>query len=153
MTNTQREASMDSVRQASPDQVSVWVPCSRCAEKDRRWDRIAGKAYCPNCQEALAVGEAEPLIERTERRLCAACSRQGTIALTTFPLDAPRPVEIDLCPEHLRGLLGRCLAPHAFHQLRRQLFLLGVGAAEVFLLHESFYDSHGRALQPAIEAD
>jgi len=144
---------MDSVRLASPDDVYVGVACCRCAEKDRRWDRTAGKAYCPNCQEALALGEAEPLIERTEKRLCAACSRQGTISFVTFPLDAPRPVEIDVCPEHLRGLLGRCLAPRAFHQLRRQLFLLGVDVAEVFLLHKTFYDSHGRALQPALEAD
>jgi hypothetical protein len=144
---------MDSVRLTPPDNVLVWVPCCRCADKDRRWDRIAGRAYCPSCQEALAVGESEPLIERTEKRFCAACSRQGTVCFVTFPLDAPRSVEIDLCPEHLRGILGRCLGPHAFQQLRRQLFLLGVEVSEVFLLHDSFYDTHGRALQPATEMD
>jgi hypothetical protein len=144
---------MDGVRLVPEDNVIVRVPCCRCAETDRRWDRIAGKAYCPNCQEALVVGEGEPLIERTEKRHCATCGRQGTLCLLTFPLDAPRPVEIDLCPAHLRGLLGRCLEAHAFHQLRRQLLQLGVSASEVFLLHDSFYDAAGRALQPATEAE
>jgi ribosomal protein S27E len=144
---------MDSIRLAPPDSVFVGVACCRCGEKDRRWDRIAGKAYCPNCQEGLAIGEGEPLIERTQPHWCAACSRPGTVAFVTFPLEAPRPVEIDVCPDHLRRLLGRCLEPHAFHQLRRQLFLLGVDVCEVFLLHDTFYDGHGRALQPAVEGD
>ncbi len=144
---------MNGVRLAASDHVFVQVPCCRCPESDRRWDRIAGKPYCPNCQEALAVGEAEALIERTDPRPCAACGHRGAVCFLTFPLDAPRPVEIDLCPQHLRGLLGRCLGPRAFHQLRRQLARLGVEASEVFLLHDSFYDAHGRALQPATEAE
>jgi hypothetical protein len=36
--------------------------------------------------------------------------------------------------------------------LRRQLRVLGLEAAEVFLLHEAFYDEFGHALQPAVEA-
>src|SRR5207245_632468 len=142
---------MDSVRLAPPDTCFPPVRCCRCAGDDRRWDRIVGKPYCPSCQEALAVGEAEPLMERTEWKACAACGRRGTVCLVTFPLESARPVELDLCPEHLRAFLGRRLGPHAFHQLRRQLALLGVEVAEVFLLHGAFYDANGRALQPAVE--
>jgi hypothetical protein len=144
---------MEGVRLVPLDREFAQVPCCRCPATDRRWDRIAGKPYCPNCQEALAVGEAEPLIERTDPRPCAACGRRGTVCFLTFPLDTPRPVEIDLCAAHLRGLLGRCLAPRAFQQFRRQLARLGVEASEVFLLDDSFYDAHGRALQPATEAE
>jgi hypothetical protein len=60
-------------------------------------------------------------------------------------------VEIELCPEHIRALVARRLGPHAFEQLRRQLQVLGLEVAEVFLLHEAFYDPMGRALQPALE--
>src|SRR5271169_3754510 len=95
-----RSIPMDSVRLAPPDSVVVSAPCCRCDAKERPWDRIAGKAYCPTCQEALAVGESEPLIERAEKRLCAACSHQGTVCLVTVPLDSRRPVEIDVCAHH-----------------------------------------------------
>jgi len=40
----------------------VPIPCCRCGLDRDRWDRIAGKTYCPNCQEDLAMGEGEPLI-------------------------------------------------------------------------------------------
>jgi hypothetical protein len=110
---------------------------------------MAGKPYCPNCQEALALGEGPPLIERTEKKTCAVCSHTGTLCYLTFPLHARRALEFDLCPEHLRALLGRRLGPHAFHQLGRQLQGLGIGVEDVFLLHGAFYDCQGRALQPA----
>jgi hypothetical protein len=64
-------------------------------------------------------------------------------------LQSSKPLEVDLCPEHLRALLGRRLGPYAFHQLRRRLHLLGLGVELVFLLHDSFYDENGKALQPA----
>jgi hypothetical protein len=99
----------------------------------------------------LAVGEGEPLVERTQNRRCAVCSKVGTVCFQTFPLQAHDPVEIDLCPEHLRALLGRRLGPYAFHQLRRQLTALGLGVEDLFLLHGAFYDGQGRALQPALE--
>ena len=67
-----------------------------------------------------------------------------------FPLHLGRAVEMDLCPEHLRGLLGRRLGAHAFQQLR-QLAKVGVKVENVFLLHEAFYDRSGLALQPARE--
>jgi hypothetical protein len=54
-----------------------------------------------------------------------------------------------LCAEHLRALVGRRLGPHAFEQIRRQLTRLDLNVTDIFLLHEAFYDEHGRALQPA----
>jgi hypothetical protein len=144
---------MQSVRLAPPGSVVVSIPCSRCDARQRPWDRIAGKAYCPSCQEGLALGEGEPLIARADKRLCAACSYQGTVCLVTMPLNSRRPVELDVCGHHLRELLGRRLGPHAFHQLRRQLAMLGVDASEIFLLHDGFYDEQGRALQPTTDVE
>jgi hypothetical protein len=142
---------MESVRLVAADSISTPLPCCRCGQAERSWDRIAGKAYCPNCQEALALGEAPPLVERTEKNRCAVCNRLGTVCFHTFPLRGPDPVAVDLCPEHLRGLIARGLGPQAFHQIRRRLQSLGLAADEIFLLHGAFYDSHGRALQPANE--
>jgi hypothetical protein len=128
-------------------------PCCRCTQADRHWDRIAGKAYCPNCQEALVLGEAPPLIEKTEKNRCAVCTQPSTVRFWTAPLHGDAAVECDLCAQHLRDLLGRSLGPHAYHQLRRQFEALGVAAEEVFLLHGAFYDRFGRALRPAQGAD
>jgi hypothetical protein len=97
------------------------------------------------------MGEGDPVVERTDRRRCAVCFHQGTLRYLTFPLRSRRPVEIDLCAEHMRCLVGRRLGPHAFEQLRRQLVALGIEPREIFLLHEAFYDARGRALQPAGE--
>src|SRR5262245_34758417 len=144
-----RDGIMDSIRLASPEQVAVDVACCRCVRATGPWDCIVGKPYCPNGQEALAVGEADPLIERAEKRRCTICNCVGTVRYATFPLHTGRAVEMDLCPEHLRGLLGRRLGAHAYQQLRRQLARLDVDVTEVFLLHEAFYDGNGRALQPA----
>jgi len=142
---------MDSVRLSPAESVFPQLPCCRCTDEHRPWDRIAGKTYCPNCLESLAVGESDPLVERTDRRRCAVCHHQGTVRYLTFPLNSRRPVEFDLCSEHLRGLVGRCLGPHAFEQLRQQLDTLGLEVSQIFLLHEAFYDAHGQALQPAVE--
>jgi hypothetical protein len=141
---------MDSVRFASPEAVT-WSPCSRCSHAHERWDKIVGESFCPSCEELLILGESDPLVLRTETRCCAVCSQMGTVRYITFPLHSARPVEIDLCGEHLRALLGRNLGPAAFHQLRRQLTALGLESANVFLLHEAFYDHQGHALQPALE--
>jgi hypothetical protein len=141
----------DSLRLAPADSVFPKIPCCRCGDSSRYWDRIAGKTYCPSCLEALALGEAPPLIERTDRRRCAVCHHQGILRYLTFPLHSRRPVEIDLCGEHVRALIARRLGPHAFEQLRRLLERIGVDVSSVFLLHEAFYDELGRALQPAVE--
>ena len=142
---------MDSIRLTPAQSVFPKIACCRCADNTRMWDRIAGKTFCPSCMEALALGEAEPICEKVDKRRCAVCHHQGTVRYLTFPLHSRRPVEVDLCAEHLRGLVARRLGPHGFEQLRRQLYVLGLETSEVFLLHEAFYDDHGRALQPALE--
>ena len=142
---------MDNVRLLPADRVPSLLACTRCGRAERPWDQIAGKAYCPDCQEALIIGEAPPLKEPTEPRHCAVCDHTGTVCYVTFPLALASAVAVDLCPEHLRGLLGRRLGPNAFHQLRRQFQSVGVAVDNVFLMHEAFYDAYGRALQPAVE--
>ncbi len=144
---------MESLRLIRAPRAAAIMPCCRCHEPHERWDRIAGKAYCPNCEEALIMGEAPPLVERTERRACAVCNQSGSVRYQTFPLRSEAPVEVDLCPAHLRAILGRCLAPGAFQQLRRQLHALDLEVEDIFLLHGAFYDLHGRALQPAVESE
>jgi hypothetical protein len=99
------------------------------------------------------MGLADPLVERTERQPCGACRWIGTVRFLTFPLQGATPVEMDLCPEHLRALLGRRLNPAAFGHLRRRLQGLGLTVERIFLLHDAFYDEQGRALQPAVEVD
>jgi hypothetical protein len=143
---------MTSVRLAALDHVLPLAPCCRCGAGQRPWDHIAGQSFCPHCLEALAMGEADPLITRTENSRCAICHQLGTVRYLTFPLHWSRFVEMDLCGEHLRGLLGRRLGPHAFAQLRRQLVGIGLEVDLIFLLHDAFYDRHGRALQPAVES-
>jgi hypothetical protein len=133
--------------------LSLVAPCCRCKAGQGSWDRIAGKPYCPNCQEALAQGEAPPLVERTERRRCSICNQPGTVRYATFPLHAERAVEFDLCPEHLRNLLARRLGARVYQQFRRRLQALGLRAGQIFLLHEAFYDASGRALQPVHDLD
>jgi hypothetical protein len=142
---------MESLRLAPADSIPQKLACCRCERNDRAWDRIAGKAYCPSCQELLALGECEPLIERTQPERCAVCNKLGTLCFHSFPLQRTVPVAIDLCAEHLRALLGRRLGPYAYHQLRRQLENCGVGVDDLFLLHGAFYDRQGRALQPVME--
>lgn len=141
---------MENVRRVHRDQVPPADACCRCQEPTKRWDRIAGKAYCPNCEEDLVLGFGEPLCEPTEPWRCAACARVGTVAYLTFPLGGATPVEFDLCAIHLRALLGRCLPPHSFRQLRRRLHSVGLDVEHIFLLHDTFYDADGQALQPAL---
>jgi hypothetical protein len=147
----QGEATMDGMRICPPGSVPLGISCCRCAGVARGWDRITEKAYCPDCQEAIVSGQAEPIIERTQKQRCTICSSEGTVRFCTFPLNALQAVEMDLCPEHLRGLLSRRLGTHAFAQLRRQLAQLGLSVNDIFLLHDAFYDPQGRALQPASE--
>jgi hypothetical protein len=144
---------MNSIRMASADSFDLWKPCCRCGQMALGWDSIAGKPYCPNCEEAIVQGDGDPLIAATQRRQCNVCPSFGTVTVQTFPLKASQPVEMDLCPNHLRALLGRRLGAHAYSQLRRQLSGLGLDVHDVFLLHEAFYDARGRALLPAADPD
>lgn len=142
---------MDSLRLLSAKRFSPRDPCSQCEAAGCNWDRIAGRAYCPDCEEALALGEGPVFVARTEKNRCAVCDKIGTVLFLTFPIHSRQAVEADLCPEHFRALLGRSLGPLAFQQLRRRLNEKGVGVEQVFLLHEVFYDAAGRALQPVEE--
>lgn len=144
---------MDRIRYVLLDGTCCWTSCCRCLAGIHLWDQVAGHPYCPNCQEALALGEAPPLVERTEPRPCAVCARRGTIRFLTFPQNIRAGLEIDLCGEHLRGLLGRRLGPYAFIQLRRLLRGISLDTDAIFLLHGEFYNTDGHALRPAVEAD
>ena len=143
---------MNTVRKVSAT-VSHQEPCSRCQAPGCYWDRIASQACCPDCEETLAAGEGPPLVARTVKSRCAICDRVGTVPYLTFPLHSAGALELDLCPEHFRSLLGRRLGPYAFQQLRRRLYALGLSVEQIFLLHEVFYDSQGRALQPVMDAE
>jgi hypothetical protein len=131
--------------------VAAQGTCSRCGATGCPWDHIAGEPICPDCQESLAQGEGEPLILRTEKNRCTVCEQQGTIRYLTYPLHAVDPVEMDLCPRHFHALLSRRLDGHAYHQLGRQLQMLGFTARQIFLLHEAFYNEQGQSLQPIPE--
>src|SRR5262245_16632612 len=82
-------------------------PCGGCGTAGQVWDRIAGVAYCPDCEEALARGDGPPLVLRTQKQFCCVCRRQGTVRYQTLPLGGTALLEMDLCPEHFRALLGR----------------------------------------------
>jgi hypothetical protein len=88
---------------------------------------------------------------RTEKNRCTICEQHGTLRYLTYPLHAVEPVEMDLCSRHFHALLSRRLDRHAYHQLARQLQMLGLKARQVFLLHEAFYDEQGQSLQPVPE--
>ena len=125
------------------------LPCSRCGDASRDWDRLGGRALCTQCQEALVLGLAAPLRLQARPGPCAACSSPGTAEFLTFPLRSRTPVELPLCAAHLRALLGRDLSVPAFERLRQRLHALDIGVDRIFLLHQAFYDRAGRALQPA----
>lgn len=139
------------MRLVARERVSPLDPCCRCQAVGHHWDRIGGRPCCPDCQEALALGTAGPLVARTAKRPCAVCGHVGTLDFLTFPLDSFDPVEMDLCPEHFRALIGRRLRAAAYGRLRGQLERMGLAPRNIFLLHEAFYDDHGHALQPALD--
>lgn len=129
------------------------IPCDRCGAHPGTWDRVAGRPWCPECQESLAQAEADAVRLRTERQACSICGKIGTVRFVTFPLGSRRGVAMDLCGKHFRALLGRRLDVFSFFQLSRQLAPLSLSTRHIFLLHEAFYDGHGHALQPALDLD
>jgi hypothetical protein len=139
---------MEGVRWIEADRAALQAPCTACAAAGCPWDRLAGRALCPDCQERLALGEGPPLVAKVEKRLCMACAQAGTLRFQTFPLQSNRVLEIDLCGTHVHALLQRRLDRAAYRQLSHQLASLGVAMREVFLLHEAFYDEFGHPLQP-----
>ena len=144
---------MERLRIKHLDTVPPMAPCFRCGAGGRQWDRIAGNPLCPNCQEALVLGEVPALRELGDKEPCTVCARRVTVKFLTLPLNADLPVELSLCSEHLSCLLARKLGPYAFIQIRRQLRALSLATDDVFLLHGEFYDQHGHALRPAVPAE
>ena len=142
---------MEGLRRIRDGAAPPTEPCGRCGAAGCPWDRIAGRPLCPDCQEALAQGEGPLLRVRGELRACAICHYNGTVRYLTYPLHSQEPIEIDLCGGCCEALLGRRLDRPAFRRLQRLLKAAGVGVAQVFLLHEAFYDRYGRPLQPIQE--
>ena len=139
---------MEGVRLISADGIDRNAPCSQCEATGCQWDRIVDLPFCPDCEEKLAAGEGASLVIRAQKVPCAICDRLGTVPFRFFPLHAKKVLELHLCADHFRALLGRRLGPMAFQVLQRRLQKLRLRADQVFLLHEVFYDSLGRALQP-----
>ena len=142
---------MEGLRLVSATGHSPLAPCSRCQATGCPWDRIGDHAICPDCQEQLALGEGEALVERLRQHCCAVCGAVGTVRYLTYPLHAREPMEIDLCPQHFHPLLGRRLDRYSYRALSRSLQALGLSVRQVFLLHEAFYDERGHPLQPVPE--
>src|SRR5690242_14756261 len=139
---------MKGVRLSTASGQSPVAPCSRCQATGCPWDRVGEQAICPDCQEQLALGEGEPLVERVVGLRCAVCHRLGTVRYLTFPLHGREPLAIDLCPGHFHDYLARRLDRQAYRTLSRGLQGLGLTVKQVFLLHEAFYDERGHPLQP-----
>jgi len=99
----------------------------------------------------VLLGQTDPLKLKPQAGHCAVCKSTRIVSFLTVPLRSPRVVEIDICPEHLEAMLGRRMTPRALQRLAEQLGELGLTNRQVFLLHESFYDPRGRALQPVPE--
>lgn len=142
---------MEGLRLIKASGHSQLAPCSRCQSTGCPWDRIGENVICPDCQEQLALGEGEPLVEKVRPLACAVCGHMGTVRYLTFPLHARDPMEIDLCSEHFHAFIGRRLDRSAFRILSRRLQALGLSVRQVFLLHEAFYDERGHPIQPVPE--
>ncbi len=142
---------MQGLRLVSATGHSPLAPCSRCQSTGCPWDRIGDNVICPDCQEQLALGEGEALVERLRPNRCAVCAEIGTVRYLTFPLHAREPMEIDLCPRHFHAFLGRRLDRYAYRSLSKALQALGLSVRQIFLLHEAFYDERGHPLQPVPE--
>lgn len=126
-------------------------PCSRCGAEGCPWDRLDDAPVCPDCQQLILLGQTEPLRFSPIAGTCAVCKAPRILHFQTSPLRSDRRLELDLCGRHLQALLARRLSPRALHRLMIQLHELGLTCRQIFLLHESFYDPRGRALQPVPE--
>src|SRR5262245_60487731 len=119
---------MSRIRLATDGGLPPQSPCVTCGSTGCHWDRLDGRPVWPDgrrgrpdCTARLLRGEADALRIRREHSSCAVCSQAGTVRYLTLPLHESEPVEIDLCPAHLRDLMSRRLSCRAFQRLRRQL--------------------------------
>ena len=143
---------MESLRLAPGLSKPAFLPCSRCGNDNRDWDRIGSRVFCTGCQESLILGRAAPLRLQPRPALCGLL-RTGTVPFLTFPLRSRTPIEMQLCGPHLHACWHHELPAPALHRLRRRLAALRIDVQSVFLLHDVFYDARGRALQPAPELE
>lgn len=139
---------MEGLRFVNATGLSPVSPCCRCEATGCPWDRIGEHAICPDCQELLALGEGEPLVERVVENRCLVCHHVGTVRYLTYPLHGRDPLAVDLCPAHFHDFLARRLDRYAYRSVSRGLQGLGLSAKQIFLLHEAFYDERGHPLQP-----
>jgi hypothetical protein len=142
---------MEGLRLVTASGQSAIAPCSRCEATGCPWDRIGEHAVCPDCEEQLALGEGQPLVERLAPNRCLVCRQSGTVRYLTFPLHGRDPLAIDLCAAHFHDYLGRRLDRYAYRTISRALQGVGLSPKQVFLLHEAFYDERGHPLQPVRE--
>ena len=142
---------MQGLRLVTASGQSPVAPCSRCQATGCPWDRIGDQAVCPDCQEQLAMGEGDPLVDRLVPHACAVCGEIGTVRYLTFPLHGQDPLAIDLCPTHFHPFLGRRLDRYSYRMISRGLQSIGLSCKQIFLLHEAFYDERGHPLQPVPE--
>ena len=125
-----------------------------------RWGMIG-------CGDVAEVKSGPGFYKARNSELRAVMRRNGDLAHHTSPNVDVAAIQLDdlamECDDSLQYLLAflmlrvcvilRRLNARAFQNLRGQLQDLGLKAEQVFLLHEAFYDRHGRALQPAREVD
>lgn len=142
---------MEGLRVVTASGHSTVAACSRCEATGCPWDRIGDQPICPDCQEQLALGEGQPLVERLIPNRCLICQQIGTVRYLTYPLHSRDPLAIDLCTGHFHDYMGRRLDRYAYRTLSRGLQALGLSVKQVFLLHEAFYDERGHAIQPVPE--
>lgn len=142
---------MNGLRKVSGAGLSPLAPCVRCLSTGCPWDRIGATPVCPDCQEKLAEGEGEPLVERLIHQTCAVCGNLGTVPYLTYPLHVREPLALDLCPQHFHQFMARRLDRSAYRSLVKSLHASGLSVKQIFLLHEAFYDERGHPIQPVRE--
>lgn len=128
-------------------------PCCRCGANNNVWDKVGPHPICYECQEKLAANACEVWRFATRHGRCAVCDEAQVVPFASLPVHAGKALEIELCGQHLRDVLGRRLSKRAFRVLRAVLEDAGISTGEIFLLHGAFYNERGNALQPVEEAE
>jgi hypothetical protein len=125
------------------------APCWYCKAKGLRWDRLGGLPVCPDCQEMLALGTAEPAIQiPSSKGMCCVCSWPTVVSFQTSPRGSDSWLNVPLCAGHFRRSLGRCLLPGEHKRVALYLRSRGHSANAVYLFHDAFYDPKGLAVLP-----
>lgn len=123
-------------------------PCGLCGARGCPWDLLDEIPVCPDCEEALALGEAAPLALPLQAGDCAGCGAGGTVPYATYPRHCKRPLDVPLCAPCFRALLGRRLRQDAHARLSAWLALRALRTEDVFLLSGAYYDETGLMTDP-----